>query len=176
MAAFTSIAAAAGLVGYGVAKGIKKICEAKPLPINLKQEVLKFLQDLPDDDVLCHGDFHPENILMSDQGPIVIDWTDATEGRPEADIARTLLLVGYGKPAYPSFNTKELPSMRTQFMRTYIEEYMKLHSTATIEEIELWRIPIAAARLNEGIEGEGDQLLSIVKNSLNQLKEPSKSI
>ena len=28
---------------------------------------------LPDGDVVCHGDFHPDNILMSAEGPVIID-------------------------------------------------------------------------------------------------------
>jgi uncharacterized protein (TIGR02172 family) len=148
----------------------RKICRAKSLPYNLKQETLRFLQDLPDSNMLCHGDFHPENILMSNRGPIVIDWIDATIGKPEADIARTLILVGYGKPAYPNFNTKQLHSTRSQFIRTYLKEYMKLHPKTTIEEIKLWRIPVAAARLDEDIKEEEDKLLSIIRNSLTSIR------
>lgn len=149
----------------------KKISLAKSLPKNLKQEILKFLQGLPDNYMLCHGDFHPENILMSNQGPIVIDWNDAVKGRPEADIARTLILIGYSQPANLNVNAKQLSSIRTQFVRTYLKEYMQLQPTVTIEEIELWRIPVAAARLDEGIKEEEDKLLSIIKSSLTSIQE-----
>ncbi len=43
--------------------------------------------------MLCHGDLHPKNILMSPNGPIVVDWFDASRGIAAADIARTLVLL-----------------------------------------------------------------------------------
>jgi uncharacterized protein (TIGR02172 family) len=150
-----------------------KINRATSLPLNLRQKILELLRDLPENKVLCHGDFHPENILMSNHGPIVIDWNDATKGRPEADLARTLILVGYGQPASLDFDTKQLSPMRDRFARTYLKEYMRLQSTVTIEKIKLWRIPVAAARLSEGIKEKEDKLLSIIKNSLSQFKEPN---
>ena len=40
----------------------------------------------------CHGDFHPLNVLVTDDGMTVIDWTDAGVGDRHGDVARTLLL------------------------------------------------------------------------------------
>lgn len=42
--------------------------------------------------VLCHGDFHPMNILVADSGVWVIDWTDAGVGDRHGDVARTAWL------------------------------------------------------------------------------------
>lgn len=42
--------------------------------------------------VVCHGDFHPLNVMVDGERGSVIDWTDAGLGPPEADVARTLLL------------------------------------------------------------------------------------
>ncbi|HEY1619240.1 MAG TPA: aminoglycoside phosphotransferase family protein [Streptosporangiaceae bacterium] len=39
--------------------------------------------------VVCHGDFHPANLLISAGQVRVIDWTDAGIGDRHADIART---------------------------------------------------------------------------------------
>ncbi len=38
---------------------------------------------------VCHGDFHPANLLVSGRQVRVIDWTDAGIGDRHADIART---------------------------------------------------------------------------------------
>jgi Ser/Thr protein kinase RdoA (MazF antagonist) len=43
----------------------------------LKQILLSRLADMPDGDRLCHGDFHPINVLGQDSLPMVIDWPDA---------------------------------------------------------------------------------------------------
>jgi aminoglycoside phosphotransferase (APT) family kinase protein len=46
--------------------------------------------------VVCHGDFHPLNVLSRRDGSawrnVVIDWTDATVGDRHFDVARTLAL------------------------------------------------------------------------------------
>ena len=42
--------------------------------------------------VVCHGDFHPLNVMVDGDHASVIDWTDAGLGPREADVARTLIL------------------------------------------------------------------------------------
>jgi aminoglycoside phosphotransferase (APT) family kinase protein len=41
---------------------------------------------------VCHGDFHPLNVIVSADDAAVIDWTDAGVGDRHGDVARTLLL------------------------------------------------------------------------------------
>jgi aminoglycoside phosphotransferase (APT) family kinase protein len=40
-----------------------------------------------DDGVLLHLDLHPDNVLMSARGPVLIDWEGAGRGPAEADLA-----------------------------------------------------------------------------------------
>jgi aminoglycoside phosphotransferase (APT) family kinase protein len=42
---------------------------------------------------LLHMDLHPENVLMSARGPVVIDWEGAARGPAEADLALCWVLV-----------------------------------------------------------------------------------
>jgi aminoglycoside phosphotransferase (APT) family kinase protein len=30
-----------------------------------------------------HGDFHPGNVVLTQRGPVVIDWRNTTEGPPD---------------------------------------------------------------------------------------------
>lgn len=48
------------------------------------------LRDAPG--VVCHGDFHPLNVVVSGRDAFVIDWTDAGIGDRHGDVARTILL------------------------------------------------------------------------------------
>ncbi|HUF32344.1 MAG TPA: phosphotransferase [Acidimicrobiales bacterium] len=41
---------------------------------------------------VCHGDFHPLNVIVGPGGLQLIDWTDAGVGDRHGDVARTLLL------------------------------------------------------------------------------------
>lgn len=145
-----------------------KIRNAKPLSEEQRNAALKALYQLPDDNALCHGDFHPDNILMSSQGPAVIDWNDATQGNPYADIARTLLLLQQGEPVQPfELDAEQIVSMRSLFIDIYLRQYTQIRSIS-LKNIESWRLPVTAARLSEGIKEGESRLLSIIEVLLNK--------
>jgi hypothetical protein len=70
------------------------IAAAPDVPSEMRQAALKRLSSLPEGTAVCHGDFHPDNVIMAGHGPVVIDWMAAVRGEPAADVARTLLLAG----------------------------------------------------------------------------------
>jgi streptomycin 6-kinase len=41
---------------------------------------------------LIHLDFHPDNVLLSQRGPVVIDWTNSRGGKPALDVALTWVI------------------------------------------------------------------------------------
>jgi aminoglycoside phosphotransferase (APT) family kinase protein len=41
---------------------------------------------------LLHLDLHPDNVLLSSRGPVVIDWTNACGGEPALDVALTWVI------------------------------------------------------------------------------------
>ncbi|MBI0583258.1 MAG: phosphotransferase, partial [Methanomassiliicoccus sp.] len=46
----------------------------------LKEEALTSLDALPDGDRVCHGDFHPGNVIAAEGGGTVLDWVDSARG------------------------------------------------------------------------------------------------
>jgi aminoglycoside phosphotransferase (APT) family kinase protein len=42
---------------------------------------------------VLHRDLHPDNVILSPTGPVVIDWRDTTEGPPDLDVALTALII-----------------------------------------------------------------------------------
>ncbi len=51
------------------------------------------LEGMPKHNKVCHGDFNPSNIIVTDNGiPYILDWSHATQGNASADVARTYLL------------------------------------------------------------------------------------
>lgn len=50
----------------------------------------------PAGDRLVHLDLHPLNVLVTDDGPVVIDWANARRGVPAIDVANTWALVVAG--------------------------------------------------------------------------------
>ncbi len=47
-------------------------------------------------DSLVHLDLHPLNIILTEQGPMVIDWTRSARGNGATDVALTWLLLASG--------------------------------------------------------------------------------
>ena len=49
-----------------------------------RYELHSRLDAMPKHNKLCHGDFNPSNIIITDDGtPYIIDWSHATQGRSE---------------------------------------------------------------------------------------------
>jgi aminoglycoside phosphotransferase (APT) family kinase protein len=45
------------------------------------------------DERLLHLDLHPANVLLTARGPVLIDWTNATDGPPDLDVALTAVIL-----------------------------------------------------------------------------------
>jgi aminoglycoside phosphotransferase (APT) family kinase protein len=43
-------------------------------------------------DRLLHLDLHPQNVILSPNGPVVVDWTNARRGEPSFDVALTWVI------------------------------------------------------------------------------------
>lgn len=139
-----------------------KINHASQLSDNLRQAALKALERLPDGDKLCHGDFHPGNILLTARGPVIIDWIDASRGSPLGDISRSMLLFG-GGPLPPGLPWAWLIRILMDwFYRIYLRRYFKL-SLADRKQLSAWLPVSAAARLAENIPTGETWLLSIAQ-------------
>ena len=50
---------------------------------------------------ILHMDLHPDNVILTDRGPVVIDWHNSREGDPDLDLAVTALLLSMVSLAGP---------------------------------------------------------------------------
>ncbi len=58
----------------------------------VKYELQMRIESMPKHLKLCHGDFNPENVVVTGEGKeYVIDWAHATQGNASCDVARTYL-------------------------------------------------------------------------------------
>jgi uncharacterized protein (TIGR02172 family) len=115
-----------------------------------RKSVLDYLQQLPEGDRLCHGDFHPDNILFSSRGPLIIDWMTGTRGDPAADVCRTLLIMetSFLPPTTPGY-IRLLQSISRLWINTiYLKEYLRINQIDK-STIDRWRLPLLAARIRE---------------------------
>ncbi|MBC8098283.1 MAG: phosphotransferase [Armatimonadetes bacterium] len=142
-----------------------KIQQAAHLDPTTKAAVLAQLTRLPEGDALCHGDYHPDNLLLNANGAKVIDWVDAAQGNPLADVARTYILLTVGDSEAPLWLRMKLGIVRRIFVPTYLRQYFALRG-GTFKDIRLWLAPVAAGRLSEDIP-QPAALVALVKHSLN---------
>ena len=126
-----------------------------------RQAVLTRLDALPAGRALCHGDFHPDNIILAPRSPVVLDWTNAFEGAPLADVARTWVMFRFAPPALGLLGRIEGP-----YRRLMLGVYLRRYFAITREErgeLDDWITVLAAARLRERIEGETEPLLRFLE-------------
>ena len=141
----------------------RAIAYAPALPEHLRGRALQHLARLPGGDTICHGDFHPDNIVMTAQGPAIIDWMTATCGNPAADVARTTLLFRTAvAPERDRVRAAVLEEVRDRFYAIYRRAY-EAELPLAQAEVEAWLPVLAAARLAEGVPEEEDRLLRIVE-------------
>jgi len=130
------------------------------LPSDLKEATLRAFDKMPDGDRLCHGDFHPYNVLMSPRGPVVIDWNNSHIGNPLEDVARSALMLSGVSLSQPSY-----PSRIDQFKRAYLERYFQLRP-GDREQLAAWRPIVAAVRLSDNIPELREWLLEQIRVGL----------
>lgn len=106
---------------------------------------------------LLHGDLHPGNVLLGPDGPVVIDWFDATVGHPTADVARTMLLLRVGATDF-----RHLPGATPAVIATLQQHYAAAVSEHVAPDaLFAWCRLRAAGRLAEQTDLDVSGLLEI---------------
>jgi Ser/Thr protein kinase RdoA (MazF antagonist) len=127
------------------------------LPVAQRTMAKDHMTGLPNGDATLHGDYHPGNILFTSDGPRVIDWGEASRGNVAADVARTLLLLTPESAAAAVPDPGSIAAFVTEFAVRYKQRCFQATGT-TDHTIAVWRLPVIAARLSEGIVEETDLL------------------
>jgi Ser/Thr protein kinase RdoA (MazF antagonist) len=129
---------------------------------DLRAKALQLLDALPDGSNVCHGDFHPGNVILKEGGLVAIDWMTAKAGSPWADVSRTNLLLSIGVKGVGRqvrFLVKMLVGL---FHQRYLARYMALKPDPQ-GELDRWSPIMAAARLDEDIAPEREALIEMVR-------------
>jgi len=126
-----------------------KIKNSPHLQNPLKEKLLSRLMSMDNSlDCLCHGDFHPLNILFDGCQYWIIDWVDAVAGSPSADACRTYLLF-----------KQHISRLAGIYLRAFCKE-----SNIKQDEVLAWEPIVAAARSNDNMDDKSRSwLLDIVR-------------
>lgn len=124
-----------------------------------KAKIRNYIETLPDEKFLCHGDFHPDNILI-DEDLWIIDWMTGTSGSPACDVARSRMILECSDipEAIPAVQRFFLSFGKKALAKKYVREYCRI-SGLTPGEIDRWMLPLYAARLAENLSGKETALL-----------------
>lgn len=115
-----------------------------------KKNLLNGLLKMNISHALCHGDFHPQNVLCHKREYAIIDWLDAAVGDAFADVCRSYLIL-----------LQNAPEIAPLYLDVFCEE-----NAVSKENIYKWMPFIAAARLGENLpETQQQQLLQILSKS-----------
>ena len=118
------------------------------LDATTRYELHTRLEGMPKHNKVCHGDFNPSNIIITDDGtPYIIDWAHATQGNAAADAARTYLLFSLA-------GDKEGADY-------YMKSFCKKSDTA-MQYVQKWLPIVAASQSVKGNPEERHFLLSWV--------------
>ena len=97
-----------------------------------RYDLLTRLDSTPKHVKLCHGNFGPENIVITDDNKVyIVDWIGASLGNASADVAKTYL-----KLALTSTETAEkylnLFCKKTNTAKTYVQEWLPIMAASTL--------------------------------------------
>ena len=138
---------------------------AERLPRETRLEILRRLDGLPDGDAICHGDFHPDNILLCPSGPIVIDWGGASSGDPAGDVGATSMLLKAGEPMPQTPRRRTIEWLRRAFVRLYLRRYCR-RTGVSRAAVAAWELPRAASHLSWCNDAEAVPLMALVEERL----------
>jgi RIO-like serine/threonine protein kinase len=102
------------------------------------------LEGMPKHTKVCHGDFNPSNVIITEDGtPYILDWSHATQGNASADVARTYLLFCLNGD--------------TEGANKYLDLFCKKSDTAK-QYVQKWMPIVAASQSVKGNEKEKEFL------------------
>ena len=119
---------------------------ASSLDATTRYELHTRLESMPKHKKVCHGDFNPSNIIITEDGTAyILDWSHATQGNASADVARTYLLF--------MLNGNE------ELAKKYLKLFCKKSNTA-MQYVQKWMPIVAASQSVKGNDHEREFLLS----------------
>jgi aminoglycoside phosphotransferase (APT) family kinase protein len=118
---------------------------ASGLDATARYELRTRLDSLSKHRKICHGDYNPSNIIITEENEAyIIDWSHASQGNASADVAQTYLLFYI--------------SGRRDIAEKYLSVFCKKSDTAR-QYVNKWISIIAASRIAKAKSEEKDILL-----------------
>lgn len=103
------------------------------LDATARYELHARLNSLPEHKKLCHGDYNPSNIIITESGGVyIIDWSHATQGNASADAARTYLLFWLSGDINGAEQYMKLFCTKSDTARQYVDKWLSIVSASQL--------------------------------------------
>jgi aminoglycoside phosphotransferase (APT) family kinase protein len=91
--------------------------------------------------VLLHLDLHPDNVLMTDRGAVVIDWQNSVRGPAGADLAKTWIILATA--AVPGTGAKPalMRAARHHFLTSFLRHVDIRAARSSLAAVAEGRVP-----------------------------------
>jgi Phosphotransferase enzyme family len=114
------------------------------LPKHIATGILTLIERLTPGDGLCHGDLHPGNVIMTADGPRLIDWGGATRAAAGLDLACCHVLLSELTPE--TVDDPERPRTYNAFMQSDYARLAGMSPEALTAAMEPY-LPIVRVRV-----------------------------
>jgi tRNA A-37 threonylcarbamoyl transferase component Bud32 len=151
------------------------ITGSQHLTEQVKGKLLEALGNLPEGNSLCHGDFHPGNILNSGGRDYIIDWSGASRGDGTSDIAHSYVLLKV-VPRVPHMGSlmhglqKLLGNMMAKVYLSTIRKSVSVNMAV----FSRWVLIMAAERTYYGLPSEMKRLRAFILKYMKALSSGMK--
>jgi tRNA A-37 threonylcarbamoyl transferase component Bud32 len=88
---------------------------------------------------LLHMDLHPLNVMVTAQGPMVIDWCNAVRGDSNTDVAVTWTLLSAGEVPTRGLKGKLVGVIRSRLIHGFIGSFDRNAIRPEVEAIVTWK-------------------------------------
>jgi aminoglycoside phosphotransferase (APT) family kinase protein len=88
---------------------------------------------------ILHLDLHPLNVIIGSAGPVVIDWTSACVGHPDADVALAWLLMSAGEIPGGKVKARLLGLGRSLLTRRFFGHFDKDALVSRLHDVAVWK-------------------------------------
>jgi aminoglycoside phosphotransferase (APT) family kinase protein len=93
-----------------------------------------------DGDRVLHLDLHPLNVIVSPNGPIVIDWANACRGDPLTDVGVAWVLMGAGQIPGSTVEAKLLGWGRALLVNGFVNRFDRAAVGRRLRDVVTWKV------------------------------------
>jgi aminoglycoside phosphotransferase (APT) family kinase protein len=91
-------------------------------------------------DRVVHLDLHPGNVLLTPDGPVVIDWSNAAAGDPASDVALTWVLLACAESGATGAVAVIEHRLRSSFLTAFLRGVDRGGAAAVLGEVVAWKL------------------------------------